>query len=567
MHQAAPPAQPPLTNAGTSADQLTAPGSPFEIGVVDGVRQFVAAPPDLNMLIESARRFGERTCVVDFGDDGTARRISFDQMFAWRDELVRRITIARGERVAIAMRNRTEWLVAFLAIIKVGGVAVLVNSRVAGPEMRAMLDDLTPALVLADHERAELIRQSGYDSPVIDLTSPPGHADPVIEPDTASTADAIIAKANDPCAILFTSGTTGRVKGAILSHRNVITGLMSTQMAGMAVVANMAAEMGTDVETLLAQMPQQAVLLVYPLFHISGLGSGFLSPFLGGGKVVIMRRWDAQDAAHLIEAERISMFSAVPTMLWDILNRAKIAGSELSSLRNIGCGGQALPVNLADEMHQLCPHAQIGTGYGMTETTGAIAQAVGPEYMRRPGSAGRVLPMVELRVEDTSGAILDPGQTGEIVVRGAQVMQGYWNRPEETASAKTSDGWLRTGDVGFVDAEGYVTIVDRKKDMVISGGENIYCAEVERALGELPGLVECAAFGLPDPRLGERLVAVVVGRDLDENTVIEGVAARLARYKAPTKVVFSADTLPRNVLGKVDKMALRQMWPTLSGEV
>jgi long-chain acyl-CoA synthetase len=566
MSKAAPPTEHPAQSAQDTAAQLTGPGSPFEVGVVDGVRQFVAAPPDLNMLIESARRFGDRTCVVDFADDGAARRITFDQMFAWRDELARRITIARGERVAIAMRNRSEWLVAFLAIIKAGGVAVLVNSRAAGPEIRAMLDDLAPALVLADSERAALIREAGYGGPVIDLADPASADRGAALSEGAGAGDAIIAKPSDPCAILFTSGTTGRVKGAILSHRNIITGLMSTQMAGMAVVANMAAQMGTTTQALLAQMPQQAVLLVYPLFHISGLGSGFLSPFLGGGKVVIMRRWDAQEAARLIEAEQISMFSAVPTMLWDILNRAQVAGNQLTSLRNIGCGGQALPVNLAEAMHQLCPHAQIGTGYGMTETTGAIAQAVGPEFMHRPAAAGRVLPMVEVRIEDASRTVLAPGETGEIVVRGAQVMQGYWNRPEETASVMTDDGWLRTGDIGFVDAEGYVTIVDRKKDMVISGGENIYCAEVERALGELPGLTECAAFGLPDARMGERLVAVVVADGLDEDAVIEGVAARLARYKAPTKVAFSPHTLPRNVLGKVDKIALRQLWPALSGE-
>lgn len=564
MPQAQPFERSAASGAGNAAAQLTAPGAPFEIREIDGLRQFAAAPPDLNLLIESARRFADRTCVVDFDDDGTARRVTFNQMFAWRDQLADRMTIQRGDRVAIAMRNRAEWLVALLAVVKAGGVAVLINSRAAGPEIRAMLDDLAPALVLADRERAEVVRQSGHGAPVIDLTSPLEEADAAPSPGPSDMP--VMAKADDPCAILFTSGTTGRVKGAVLTHRNIITGLMSTQMAGMAVIANMAAELGVEVDSLIAQMPQQAVLLVYPLFHISGLGSGFLSPFLGGGKIVIMRRWDAQEAARLIEAEQVSMFSGVPTMLWDMINRARIAGSELSSLRNIGCGGQALPVNLAEEMHRMCPHAQIGTGYGMTETTGAIAQAVGPEYMQRPAAAGRVLPMVDVRIEDAHGNILEPGIAGEIVVRGAQVMQGYWNRAEETASVMTGDGWLRTGDVGFVDEEGYITIVDRKKDMVISGGENIYCAEVERALGELPGVTECAAFGLPDARLGERLVAVVVADGLDEAAVIEGVASRLARYKAPTKVAFSTLSLPRNMLGKVDKIALRQMWPALSGE-
>ncbi|HQS96965.1 MAG: AMP-dependent synthetase [Novosphingobium sp. 35-62-5] len=544
---------------------VTAPGSQFEIGERDGLRQFVSAPPDLNLLIESARGFGDRICVVDFDSDGAERRLNYDQLFAWRDQLVPLLHIARGDRVAIAMRNRAEWLVGFLAVIKAGGVAVLVNSRGSGPELLAMLDEVDPAVVLADEERATAMRDAGFKGRVLDLTKPLD-ADEIARRAGDPAPNPGTAQATDPCAILFTSGTTGRVKGAILSHRNVITGLMSTQMSGMIVLTNMAAQMGVTPEALIAQLPQQASLLVYPLFHISGLGAGFLSPFLGGGKVVIMRRWDAEEAARLIEAEQISMFSAVPTMLWDILHRARVDGASLVSLRNIGSGGQALPVNLVEEVHALCPHAQIGTGYGMTECSGAIAQAVGPDFMARPAAAGRVLPMVEVRIEGPDGTILPPGKTGEIVVRGAQVMSGYWNRPDETAAVLTPDGWLRTGDVGLVDDDGYVFIVDRKKDMVISGGENIYCAEVERVLGQIPGLTECAAFGLPDERMGERLVAVVIAPGIDEAGVIEWVATRLARYKAPTRVAIATTTLPRNALGKVDKIALRKLWPTLSGE-
>jgi acyl-CoA synthetase (AMP-forming)/AMP-acid ligase II len=537
----------------------------FAIEERAGFRQFVRAPEDLNQLIESARRFGEMTSVVDFDDSRSERRLSFDQIFAWRDQLVPLLRIARGDRVAIAMRNRAEWLIGFLAVIKAGGVAVLLNSRGSGPELLAMLEDVYPVVVLADAERVRTLAQAGYAGRVIDVTDPLGLEE------VASRADGYrpdegCAKPEDPCAILYTSGTTGRVKGAVLSHRNVITGLMTTQMSGMIVLANMAAQLGTTPEALIAQMPQQASLLVYPLFHISGLGSGFLSPFLSGGKVVIMRRWDAEEAARLIAAEQISMFSAVPTMLWDILYRARIDGTSLASLRNIGCGGQALPVNLVEEVHALCPQAQIGTGYGMTECSGAIAQAVGPEFMARPASAGRVLAMVDVRIEGPDGTVLSAGETGEIVVRGAQVMSGYWNRPEETAAVLTADGWLRTGDVGYVDEDGYVFIVDRKKDMVISGGENIYCAEVERVLGEIPGLTECATFGLPDERLGERLVAVVAAPNIDEPGVIDWVAARLARYKAPTRVAITTNPLPRNALGKVDKIALRKLWPALSGE-
>jgi len=544
---------------------VTGPGSPFEVGERGGLRQFVNAPGDLGRMIESARRFGERTCVVDFDSAGAERRLNFEQVFAWRDQLAPMLHIRPGERVAICMRNRAEWLVGSLGVMQAGGIAVVMNSRAAPAELLGMLEDTLPAVVLVDAERGRAIREAGWTGRMLDLTTPLAAeeiarraAEPV-EPHADATGD-------EPCAILFTSGTTGRAKGAVLSHRNMITGLMNTQLSGMMVLHNMARDMGIPVDTLIANLPQAASLLVYPLFHVSGLLSAFLSPFLSGSKVVVMRRWDAQEAVRLIAREGVSMFSAVPAMLWDLLHRARVGDLDIASLRNIGCGGQALPVNLVAEVHALCPQAQIGTGYGMTECAGAIAQSVGPDFMRRPAAAGRVLPLVDVRIEDAAGTVLPVGEVGEIVVRGAQVMLGYWNRPEDTAAVLGADGWLRTGDVGRVDEEGYVFIVDRKKDMVISGGENIYCAEVERALGELPQVRECAAIGMPDERLGECLVAAVVADGLTEAEVIEWVAERLARYKAPTRVAFSNEPLPRNALDKVDKVALRKAWPTLIGE-
>ena len=544
---------------------VTAPGTPFELTQRDGLLQFAQAAPDLALMIDSARRHGDKTFLVDFSSEGAERRLTFEQVFAWRDQLVPMLHIRRGDRVAICMRNRAEWIVAFMAVIKAGGIAALLNSRGSPTELVAMIDDVTPALVLADSRRAELIREGGYTGRMLDLTHPfEGQeverraAEPVPDPG--------VAKAEDPCAILFTSGTTGRVKGAVLTHRSLITGLMTMQLSGVMVLHNMARAHGIPVETILASLPQQAALLVYPLFHISGLGAAFLSPLLAGSKIVIMRRWSAQEAVRLIEAEHITMFSAVPTMLWDLLHGARLGSADLSSLRNIASGGQALPVNLLDEIRAACPQAVMGTGYGMTEASGSLAQAVGEDFIRNRSAAGRVLPLAQMRIVDANGAVLPTGQSGEIQFRGAMAMQGYWNRPEETAAAFTADGWLRTGDVGYLDAEGYVFIVDRVKDMVISGGENIYCAEVERVMGEMPGVGECAAFGIPDERLGELLVAVVVGQGMDEAAVREWVGERLARYKAPGRVVISDQPLPRNDVGKVNKAALRSAWAALSGD-
>jgi long-chain acyl-CoA synthetase len=542
---------------------LTAEGSPFAIGERDGLRQFLHAPADLDSMIETARRFGSRTFIVEEADDGTQRRLSFDEVFAWRDQLAAMLHIKPGDRVAICMRNRAEWMIAFLAVIKVGGIAALLNSRGSPSELVAMIGEVTPALVLADGTRASLIREGGYAGRLFDLTDPLPAADAAAQAEPALPSHR--ARPDDPCVILFTSGTTGRVKGAVLSHRNFITGLMGVQLSGMQVLHAMASQLGLDAGELIARSPQQGVLLVYPLFHISGLGSAFLSPLLAGSKVVIMRRWDAERALRLIADERLTMFTGVPTMLWDVVHTARSAHADLSSLRSIASGGQALPVNLLEAIHALCPHAQMGTGYGMTECAGAIAQAIGAEYLARPSAAGKVLPLVDVRIEGPDGNSLAIGQAGEIVLRGAQVMLGYWNRPEETAAVLSDDRWLRTGDVGLVDEDGFIFIVDRKKDMVISGGENIYCAEVERALGEIPQVQECAAFGIPDDRLGELLVAVVRADGVDEAGIIAFVGERLARYKAPGRVALMRDVLPRNAVGKIDKLALRTAWPDLIG--
>ena len=557
-----------MSDADAIFAELTAAGSPFAIGERDGLRQFLAAPPDINMMIDSARRHGDKTFIVEDNADGSQRRLSFEQVFAWRDQLVPLLGIDRGDRVAICMRNRAEWIVAFLAVIKAGGVAALFNSRGAPGELVGMIEEVTPALVLADSQRAALLREGGYGGRMLDLTKPFDEEE-VARRAAIASGDGAVASPNDPCTILFTSGTTGRVKGAVLSHRNLITGLMAVQLSGMQVLHTMARQMNLSVDTLLQNSTQQAVLLVYPLFHISGLGSAFLSPLLAGSKVVIMRRWEAEAAMRLIADERITMFSGVPTMLWDVLNKAEVAKADLSSLRNIGSGGQALPVQLLQAMRAACPQAMMGTGYGMTECSGSIAQAVGEEFTRKPESAGRLLPMVDVRIEDADGQPLPPGLPGEIVVRGAQVMLGYWNRPDDTAAVLSADGWLRTGDVGLVDEEGYVFIIDRKKDMVISGGENIYCAEVERVMSQMPGVAECAAFGVPDARLGELLVAMVRmkdGAEADDKAVIDWVAERLARYKAPGKVGFVSEPMPRNHLDKLNKVALRTRWAEIYGD-
>jgi acyl-CoA synthetase (AMP-forming)/AMP-acid ligase II len=480
-------------------------------------------------------------------------RLSYAEVFERRDALAAMLNIACGDRVALCMKNGAAWMIGFLAILARGGVAALINSRGAPAELVAMIDDVSATLVLADADRAARLREGGYAGRIIQASDFPTTSSMPLEPLPP-------AKADDPVAILFTSGTTGRVKGAVLSHNNLIHGIMLMQLSGVMIVHSMAQQYGMAVDALRAQMPQGVVLQVYPLFHISGLGSAFLSPMFAGSKIVVLPKWDADDALQLITAERVTMFTGVPTMLWDLLNRAKLDGADLSSLSNIGTGGQALPVNLLDAMRDACPQAFMGTGYGMTETSGSVAQAVGEDFIRNRAAAGRVLSLVDMRIDGP------PGEAGEILVRGPMVMQGYWNRPEESAAVLSDDGWFKTGDVGLVDDEGYVFIVDRKKDMVISGGENIYCAEVERVMGSIEGVHECAAFGIADERLGELLVALVRATGVTADGIKAEVSEKLARYKAPGHVVFMDQPLPRNAVGKVDKIKLRAMWPALMGE-
>ena len=532
---------------------LTSKGFPFELVENDTMRCFANAPAHLDALIETARRFGERTFLVE-GE----RRLTFADVFALRDALAAKLAIEPGERVAICMKNRIEWLTGFLAAVRAGGVVALINSRGSPEELAGAVKSVGASLVLADGERAELLRAGGYDKRIIEAKDYPEAGEtfePVAQPSPG-----------DPAVILFTSGTTGRVKGAVLSHRNLITGIMSVQMAGLMVLHNKARELGMPMEELLAAVPQQSMLLVAPLFHISGLGASFLSPLLAGSKVVLIPRWDAREAVRLIEEEKVSMFSGVPTMLWDLLNSATLENADLSSITNIGVGGQALPIYLLDSMRKACPHAVMGTGYGLTETAGSVAMAMGEDFIRKRDSAGRVMPLMDVRIVDSSGNDVPAGEAGEIVVRGAQVMSGYWGLANETAAVLDEDGWFHTGDIGRVDEEDYLYIVDRKKDMVISGGENIYCAEVERVLSAIEGLNECATFGIPDPRLGELLVAVVRGEGLDEEAVKEHVRERLARYKVPGHVRIASEPLPRNDLGKIDKIKLRAAWAADHGK-
>jgi acyl-CoA synthetase (AMP-forming)/AMP-acid ligase II len=361
---------------------------------------------------------------------------------------------------------------------------------------------------------------------------------------------------DDEAIIMFTSGTTGGSKAVLLTQRAVMTGIMNIQYSMAVIGARIQALQVAADDSFAAR--QSSSLLAVPLFHSSGCFSVFLSNLLRGGKVVILPKWNAERALALIEEEQIMAFSGAPTMLWDLLRQDR-SGRDLNCLLSLGVGGQALQPHLLREIVAAFPRAMLGGGYGMTESSGSVCLIAGEDLIQRPTSSGHVLAAADLRLVDEQGVEVDAGAVGEICLRGAMVMRGYCKRPNDTA-AVLRDGWLHTGDLGRLDAEGYLYVIDRKKDIVISGGENISCTEVEGAAMEHPALLEAAAFGVVDERLGEMLVMAIVPKAdhaIDDRVLKEHVAQRLAIYKVPRAVMVCA-VLPRNALGKVNRNELRE---------
>lgn len=546
---------------------LTAPGTPFEITIepVRGVpcRVYRRAPRHLGDVYAAARQFATRPFLVYEGQR-LAYAEAFERAASLARELATRHGVGRGTRVAIAMRNCPEWILSFLAASSLGAVTVLVNSRGSAAEIAHALESTSCELLIADPTRAQSVRESGLDIPMIVTSDAEGVApssfDALCSAHRGLVLPFVPVDTDDAAMILFTSGTTGRAKGAVLSHRGAITALWNTQLSGAILGAQIAAQKGIDLAALAAHQPQPCQLLVYPLFHTSGVHTILLAGLLRGGRIVIMRRWDVGRALELIQQERITTVSGAPTMLWDLVNAPGRERYDLSSLVSLAGGGQATPQNLLRAMASAFPQCLLGGGWGQTETNGVVTMGIGADYLANPRASGKAAPTSELRIVNAEGRDQPVGEPGEIWVRSPSNMIGYWNNPEANAAVFES-GWLRTGDVGYLDAEGRIYIVDRKKDMVISGGENIYCAEVERVLSEHAGVFEAAALGVPDERLGERLVAVVVPHPnhvLGEEEVRRHVRAQLADYKVPARVILESAPFARNANGKIDKAELRR---------
>jgi long-chain acyl-CoA synthetase len=490
-------------------------------------------------------------------------RYSFEEI--WRKSctlahaMVNDFGVGKGDRVAISMRNYPEWIIGFQAATSIGAIAVALNAHWQSDEMEYALGNSQPKVLLADRERLE--RLAGCENPPEDMAAiavrcgaPEGiadWADVMAGPERDDMPDLEISP-NDDALMLYTSGSTGYPKGAVSCHRNIISALMSWELDGQAGVLTGALSAPDE------DAPQGAALLGVPLFHATGSHANYLSSHRAQRRLICMYRWDVAEAARLIDEEQATMFVGPSAMTGDLVNHARAAGIDLSSLAMVGGGGAARAPEQVRGINDAFANAHPNTGWGMTETNAIGCGVTGPGYLRKPASSGQCSAVLEMRIVGDNGALQPSGQRGELQIRGTSIFRGYWNRPD--ANADTFDGdWLKTGDVAYIDDEGFVFIVDRIKDMVIRGGENIGCGAVEAAMVEHPDIVEAAVYAIPDERLGEEVGATIYCSGAVSLTELDGfLAERLARFEIPRYIHVSVDALPRTASGKILKRELRE---------
>jgi len=450
--------------------------------------------------------------------------------------------------------------VAFQAITSIGAVAVALNAWWTTDELEYGFEDCGAKVALTDQERAERLApvREGLGLAVIGvrLTDDlPGvdRLEDVLDP--TATLPEVGIEPDDDATILYTSGTTGHPKGAVSTHRAVLSGLLAFG-ARSAVSALMEPPKEDDG----GPKDRTAYILVVPLFHATGLIPVMLGTTASGAKLVMMYRWDPERALELIERERVTAFVGVPTMSWDLLESPDFEKRDTSSLVSVGGGGAPAPAELVRRVDKGFEQGKPQIGYGMTETNAYGPGNSGADYLRKPTSSGRAVPVMQVQVVDDDGHPVPTGEVGEICFRGPNLIRGYWNKPEASAEVIDADGWLRSGDLGRLDEEGFIYVEDRAKDMVLRAGENIYCAEVEGAVYEYPGVAEAAAFGVPHERLGEEVALAVVpspGTELDVDGLLAHLKRHLAGFKVPTIVEVRTERLPRNASGKILKRDLR----------
>ena len=543
---------------------ITGPGQIFELidAEVLGVktRIFKNAPAHLGQLFAGSRAHGDKPFLVYENETFTFAQAA-DHIDALASLLVNTYGVKKGDRVAVAMRNFPEWVMSFASIISVGAINVSMNSWWTEDEMDFALEDSGATVLICDQQRfdigaascvkknvkvlvvrAEKPLPAGVDKWEDVLPLGDKHPGADISPD-------------DDATILYTSGTTGRPKGAVSTHRAIISSIMA--FSARNTIFQMSGTKLKDVDG--PEVPTSFILIV-PLFHVTGCVPVMLSCFVAGLKLAIMYKWDPEKALEMIEREQITNFVGVPTQSWDLVNSPAFEKYDTSSLRAVGGGGAPSPTSLVGKVNDKVKNGNPQLGYGMTETNAFGPAITGSDYLSHPTSTGRASWPMMVEVRDENLKPVPTGQSGEIWFFGPMLIRGYWNRPDATAETIV-DGWLRSGDLGRLDADGYVYVEDRVKDMILRAGENVYGAEVESAIYEHPAIHEAAVFGVPHERLGEEVgVAILVndGMTLTPEELWAFLDVKIAKFKIPTQVVIMTDPLPRNAAGKFLKRELQQ---------
>jgi long-chain acyl-CoA synthetase len=570
----------PFMSVAAAHARLTAPGARFEIEevVIRGARTRVwkNAPPTLRDAFLNARQFSARTFLVYENDRATFD--AFGRAVLKLASELQRQGLNKGDRVALIMRNLPEWPVAFFAASIVGAIVVPMNAWWTAPELEFALLDSGASVAIVDGERFERLARVLGGCPKLErvyVTRRAGNlANALARPledvlglvnEWASLPEGelpdVLLAPEDNATIFYSSGTTGKPKGALGTHRNATTNIMT----GACLHARAFLRRGEVPPEPGPNDPQRVSLLVVPMFHVTGCNGNVIPSVYGGAKIVLMRKWDPEQAMQLIARERVTATGGVPTIAWELIEHPSRANYDLSSLQAIAYGGAPSAPELARRIKEVFPLAVAGNAWGMTETSGPFTGHSSEDYEHRPESCGPPAPVGELKIMSMDGTReIAIGEVGELWVKGPQVTRGYWNCPEATTETFV-DGWLKTGDVARLDEEGFCYVVDRAKDMVIRGGENIYSIQVEKVLCSHPAVIDAALVGLVHKTLGEEPGAVVHLRPnatVTEAELREFVAQRLAAFQVPVRIVFWPEPLPRNPAGKVLKRALTKAFET-----
>ena len=562
-----PPAGWPAMSRAECRDRLTAPGERFEMETIDirGVptRVWKHAPTNMRQVAMAARTHGDRLFAI-YEDERVTYEAWFRAVARMAAELRER-GVAKGDRVALAMRNLPEWPVAFFAATTIGAICVPLNAWWTGPELAFGLANSGAKLLVCDAERWERIAPHRGELPdlehvLVSRSDAPLEGAEQLEDvlgtpkDYAALPSAELPQVDidpeDEATIFYTSGTTGQPKGALGTHRNLCTNIMSSAYNGAIAFLRRGEEPPAPV--------QKVGLTVIPLFHVTACSAGLMGYVVAGHTMVFMHKWDPVKAFQLIEREKVNLTGGVPTIAWQLLEHPERANYDLSSLEAVAYGGAPAAPELVRKIHEEFG-ALPANGWGMTETMATVTGHSSEDYLNRPDSCGPPVAVADLKIVGDDGVTeLPVGEVGELWARGPMVVKGYWNRPEATAETFV-DGWVRTGDLARLDEEGWCYIVDRAKDMIIRGGENIYSSEVENVLYDHPAVTDAALVAIAHPTLGEEPAAVVhlaPGMSATEDELREWVAARLAKFKVPVRIAFVQDTLPRNANGKILKKDL-----------